>query len=334
MSDSEKPESAPAKSSKLAGVKELLGILSISRLLRWAIYFFIFSWIYVNWQENRPAAVLLEKHAFPDSKFMEIDGMNVHYRITGRGEPILLLHDEGSSLHTWTNWTAKLSGKYQIISLDLPGFGLTGQHPRGSYSSFMYAGFLDKFVDSLGLKSFNIAGNGLGAQIAWFFTAEHPAKVKKLILLNAPGFEKKSRGWLNLFARTPVLNQAILKITPRSFFKLSLEENFADDGLVSDSLINRHFDLFLFPGNRRAFIDRARVTENNPPVEFIEKITLPTLILWGAEDAVISPEFSYDFHKRIRKSEMKIYENTGHWPQEENPGESAEDVQAFLEGRF
>lgn len=316
------------------GFKKWLGFLNLYFLLRWAVLLAVFYWVYNNWQKDLPAEQMVQDFAFSDSKFLQIDGLNLHYRVTGNGEPILLLHDAGNSLHTWSRWTDTLSRKYQVICLDLPGFGLTGPHPRGSYSGFMYAGILDKFVDSLRLKTFHLAGNGLGAQIAWFYAAEHPTKIKKLVLLNAPGFEQKKSNAILTLARSPILNQAILKISPRRFIQISLEENFADDTAVTDSLVDRHFKLFLFPGNRQAFIDRAQVKDNNPPTEFIEKITAPTLILWGAEDAVISPEHAYEFHKRIKKSELKIYENAGHWVQEEVPMESAADVWAFLEGRF
>jgi pimeloyl-ACP methyl ester carboxylesterase len=318
----------------VAHIKQWLSLFSLSRIVRWTVYGSLAYGIYQNWHEDLPMNQLIQKYSYSDSKFVEIDGMNVHYRVSGKGETILLLHDETNSLQTWENWTKILSKNYQVISVDLPGYGLTGAHLRGSYSSFMYVGFLEKFADSINLKPFVLCGNGLGAQIAWFYAAEHIGKVKKLILLNSPGFEKKKNNWLIYFARTPVVNTIIRKITPRAFIKIGIEDQYADDNLVSDSLVNRHFELFLRPGARKAYTDRAQVNENNPPVDFIDKINIPTLILWGAEDTRISPENAYQFHKKIRSSDLRIYENTGHWTQEENPAQSAEDVKAFLEGRF
>jgi pimeloyl-ACP methyl ester carboxylesterase len=116
--------------------------------------------------------------------------------------------------------------------------------------------------------------------------------------------------------------------------ELMLEDVYADDALITDTLVQRHFNLLLRAGNRKAFTDRAQVSDNKPPVDIIEKITAPTLILWGAEDARISPEYAYEFHRRIHGALLKIYQNTGHWPQEENPGQTVEDVMAFLEGKF
>ncbi len=304
-------------------------------MLRWGLFLVLSSWLWRNWQEDLPIATAAAKYATPESRFLRIDDMDVHCRIAGKGEAILLLHDAMSSLHTWDGWTAALSDKYKVISVDLPGFGLTGPHPRGSYSAFMYASFLDSLAGALQLKKFHLAGNGLGAQIAWHYAAESSSgKVDKLILIAAPGFEAKTSPWINLLARTPVLNRALWKITPKSFIEIMLEEVYSDDALVTDSLVQRHFDLLLRSGNRKAFTDRASVSDNRPPADIVEKLTMPTLILWGAEDSRISPENAYDFHRRIRGAFLKIYRNTGHWPQEENPQQTAQDVRAFLEGKF
>lgn len=328
-------ESLPDKTPENAvNARKWLGKLRVSSLIRWVFFLAAFFWVYRNWWDDVPFQDLRLQYTYPDSRFLYFDNMDVHCRIQGKGTPILLLHDAQSSLHTWSGWTEELARKYQVISVDLPGFGLTGPHPRGSYSAFMYAGFIDSLVSNLGLKKFHLAGNGLGAQIAWFYAADHPSRLDKLILLDAPGFEPKNTPWVMWLARTPVINGVMMKITPRSFIQLMLEDVYADDILVNDSLIQRHFDLLRRPGNRKAFIDRASVSDNRPPVDIVGRINTPTLILWGAEDTRISPEYAYEFHRRIPGSLLRIYQNTGHWPQEENAAQTLEDVLAFLEGKF
>lgn len=304
------------------------------RLLRWAVFLLVLLWLVLNWHADIPVHELALQYGYPDSQFMEIGDLTVHYRISGKGEPIVLLHDAYSSLSTWAVWTESLAQRYQVISVDLPGFGLTGPHPQGSYSAFMYAGFLHQFVEHLQLRRFHLAGNGLGAEIAWFYASEHSERLRKLILLDATGVDSKPQSWLQLLARTPVLNGVFWCITPKPFIRLMLEDIYADDQKVTDSLVQRHFDLLLRPGNRQAFTDRAQVLENRPPADLVENIRNPTLILWGAEDTRNSPESAYFFHRKIRRSVLRIYPNTGHWPQEENAEQSVKDVRAFLEGRF
>ena len=328
MEENESPKSSESGKRRLAN-------FSISRLIRWVLALTIVWWFLSNFHQDLPFNQLLQHYAQADSEFQMVNGIRTHIRIAGTGKPIVLLHDALSSLHTSDSWTQNLSEKYQVISVDLPGFGLTGPHPQGSYSAFMYVEFLDSLSTVLKLPKFSLAGNGLGAQIAWHFAADHPSKIEKLILISPEGFEEKRNSPINFMASTPVLNRMLWKVSPRSFIKIYLQEIYANDKLVTDSLIDRHFDLFLGPGNRKAFTDRASVRDNRPPVlDLIKKVTAPTLILWGAEDSRISPEYAYQFHQRIKTSALRIYPDTGHWPQEENPEKTVIDVRAFLEGRF
>jgi pimeloyl-ACP methyl ester carboxylesterase len=307
----------------------------LGRLLRWAILIFASIWLYQNIHKDLPMDGLKTKYGYADAHFIEVDGMQVNYRSVGKGEPIILLHNSNSSMQTWHTWVDTLSKKYRVIVPDLPGAGLTGPHSRGSYSLFMYSGFVDSFARALDLKTFHLAGNGLGAQIGWFYAAEHPEQVKKLILLDIPGLEQQHFSLFDQIAKTPVVNRLYWFLTPASLVRLRLENIYAQDQLVTDSLVNRHFELLRREGNRKAYTDRAAVTENSPPaIDFIKKIDAPTLVMWGAEDALISPQFAYEFHKKLRNAELRIYNNTGHWPQEESPQETASDALAFLNGTF
>ena len=305
------------------------------RLIRYGLLFALLIWVYQNTYKDIGVEMLEQKYGYVDAQYIEIDGMQVYYRSVGKGDPIILLHNANSSMHTWSAWVDTLSTKYKVIVPDLPGNGLTGPHSRGSYSLFMYTGFVDSFAQALNVKQFHLAGNGLGAQIAWFYAAEHPEKIKKLILLDAPGFETPSVTIWDQFAQTPVVNRLYWYLSPPILTELRLDRIYADDNLVTDSLIERHFDLMRRKGNRKAYTDRAAVSENSPPaLDLIKKITAPTLVMWGAEDAIISPSFAYEFHKKLRNAELRIYNNTGHWPQEESPAETATDAFSFLNGTF
>ena len=112
--------------------KQWLGYLSLSFLFRWGLLLFLSYFLWKNWHDDLPVEYIAQQYASPDSRMLRIDDMDVHCRISGKGESILLLHDAQSSLQTWDAWSAALSDKYKVIRVDLPGFGLTGPHPRGS----------------------------------------------------------------------------------------------------------------------------------------------------------------------------------------------------------
>ena len=83
------------------------------------------------------------------SKFINVDDLQVHYRIEGEGTPIVLIHGTASSLHTWDAWTAELKKTNKVIRMDLPAFGLTGPNATADYSIKSYTNFLHKFLTVL-----------------------------------------------------------------------------------------------------------------------------------------------------------------------------------------
>ncbi len=277
---------------------------------------------------------LQQKWAYDNSKFIEIDGMPVHYRINGQGTPLVLIHGTAASVHTWEVWTEVLEKDFKVVSLDMPAFGLTGPNGDGVYSLEFYAQFLDKFLNQIGIDSLHIAGNSLGGAIAWRYTTLHPEKVKKMVLIDASGYPSNKEGDQPLafkLAKSDFWSKMLLNFTPKSLFRTSIEEVYYNDDLVNDELIDRYYDLYLRPGNRQAFIDRVNNTALTDP-ELIKNITVPTLILWVREDEWIPVYNAYKFEEDILGSKLIVYDSAGHVPMEEIPVRTAEDCRAFLLG--
>ncbi len=278
---------------------------------------------------------LKEEWTYDNSQFLTIDQMPVHYRINGKGMPLVLIHGTGASLHTWEKWTNLLEKDFKVIALDMPAFGLTGPNQTGKYSLEYYAQFLDAFLTQIGVDSCHIGGNSLGGAIAWRYTAMYPNKVKKLILLDAGGYPPENKDdeppLAFQLAKSPIWSKVLLTITPRSLFESSMKEVYHNDELVTEELIDRYYELYLREGNRQAFIDRVNNIEYTDPAA-IKTITAPTLIQWGKTDVWVPLANAYKFQKDIADSELVVYDNAGHLPMEEIPEESARDAKAFLLG--
>ncbi len=282
-----------------------------------------------------PFATLKDKYADKTSSFISVDGMKVHYRdegISSDSIPIILIHGTASSLHTFNIWADSLKKNYRVIRMDLPAYGLTGPFPDRNYAMAHYLSFLKNFLTALKVKRCIIAGNSLGGQIAWNFTLAQPDMVEKLILIDAAGFPIHSKSVPIAFriGRTPVLNKLLTYVTPRFLVKASVENVYYDKSKVTDSLVERYFELTLREGNRQAFVDRFKMTENAMDTLSIKKITQPTLILWGADDLLIPVENAYKFQAYLPNNHLVILNKTGHVPMEENPGKSLEPILQFL----
>ncbi len=303
---------------KILGI--ILGILllALAGILIWA------------YAPDKSVEELKEKYAYDNSQFVEVDGLNVHYRINGEGFPVVLIHGTAASLHTWEGWTKVLKDNFKVISLDLPAFGLIHSNATGNYSLDYYSDFLEAFLTKIGVDTFALAGNSLGGAIAWRYTTKFPQKVKKMILIDAAGYPfKKTPSLPFKLAKSPFWSKIMLHFTPKPLLKKSILEVFSQDDKVTDELVNRYYDLSLREGNRKAFIDRVRNEKYTNP-ELIKGIKTPTLILWGEGDVWIPLENAYQFEKDIENSKLIIYENAGHIPMEEIPMPTVLDAREFL----
>lgn len=286
-----------------------------------------------NYHADIPVEILKKKYTSEHSKFIDIGGMNVHYQRLGKGYPLVLVH--GFSGHTW-NWRAwmkHLPNDFELIVMDLPGFGLTGPHPKGDYSTEKSIRFLDDFLTKIGVDTFHLAGNSMGGSISWAYTLAHPERVKKLVLIDAGGYPKENKKTIAGFKilQYPIFHPLITKITPRSIIKKSLEGTYVDQSFASEKEVDLYMDMIRRTGNRKVLIDRMKIPRKDKS-NLIKNIDKPTLILWGAKDIIISVDNAHKFKRDIPNSKLIIYENVGHLPMDEVGEQSAKDVVQFLKG--
>ncbi len=291
--------------------------------------FLILVYSLINW--DIPLEELKATYANPSSKFINIDGMQVHYRDEGTGVPVVLIHGTGASLHTWDDWTATLKENYRVIRMDLPAFGLTGPHPKQKYNIHSYTHFLDTFFSQLRIDSLYLVGNSLGGQIAWNYAADNSNKVKKLVLIDPSGYPtNKKPSFIFRIAKTPIINSILRYITPKSIIRKNLEQVYFDDQKITDELVNRYHQLALREGNRQAFIDRAK-TSFVDNTHKLKTLRVASLILWGAQDEWIPVSQGDKFIRDIPSAQLIVLPNTGHVPMEENPQKSVRHAIDFFQ---
>ena len=258
------------------------------------------------------------------SRFLALDGMQVHFKREGRGPTLVLLHGSGSSLHCFDQLVPTLTSTYEVLRLDLPGFGLTGPRPDRDYRIESYVGFLQRFVSALAIGQFSIAGNSLGGNIAWNFALDYPQRVQALSLMNATGYPEKSLPAAMRLVRNPVAREVLRHWIPRRATAGNLRKAAGSRGLkLEESLIDRVHALTNRPGNRQAFIDLANTSQRDRSAE-IRRIKVPTLVLRG--DSVEGQHFRRD----IEGSREIVYQGVGHLLPDEAPLEVATAINSHL----
>lgn len=313
------------------------------RLIKWLFILLLaalaalFFWGYAP---DTEAAQMKSKYGNSASRFAELEpGLRVHYRDEGKpdGPVLVLIHGSNASLHTWEQWVAILGKDYRVISLDLPGHGLTGTNPAGVYDNASYVDVVDRLLAKLNVDKAVIGGNSMGGGVSWLYALEHPEKVDAVVLVDASGQPNARSGEMPLgfrLMRMPVIKEAARFIAPRSIFESSVKTSMHVQSKINDKLIDRYWELNRYPGNRDATMKRFSSPKSmaTGTKERLSAIKVPVLILWGAEDNLIPVTAAKWFAETMPQAKLVIYPNVGHIPMEEIPEKSANDVKIWLDG--
>lgn len=311
----------------------LLALIGLAALLAGGAYFAL----------KRPDIAyetLAARYESAASRYVDLPGgVRMHYRDEGQtgGPTLLLIHGFSASLHTWEPWVARLSDRYRILSLDLPGHGLT-RAPAGYQASM--EGFRDivgEFVRTQGLTRFALAGSSMGGNVAWEYALAHPDEVEALILVDSSGWEDareevQDEPAIFKLLRNPVAGPILRDLDNTRLIRQGLEASFADPALVDDAMVARYTDLARAPGHRDILLQltlgyRSR---NYATPERLAALGMPVLILWGDQDRLVPPEHAPLFRDAIPQAELVMFENVGHIPQEEVADASSTAVDEFL----
>ncbi|WP_224996070.1 alpha/beta fold hydrolase [Cesiribacter sp. SM1] len=287
-----------------------------------------------------PVEALNKKYGVEPSDYIEVEGMQVHYRFEGLESdsvPVVLIHGTGSSLFTWNGWTEQLKDEQAILRFDLPGFGLTGPHPTGDYSIETYLEFLHILLKHLNIKKCVLAGNSIGGEIAWRYTLTYPEQVQQLILIDAAGYplEIDEIPFSDLpisymIMRVPALRELMEMMTPPEVIRGSLEFLYGDNEKVTAELVELYFDMTCREGNREALTERMESIAQPSPWEQLSSLTLPVLVIWGGQDKLIPLQHGKRFHEDLPNSSLFVLDQAGHMPMEELPQETVAEADRFL----
>ncbi len=293
----------------------------------------------LSWAPDIPVQELKLRWARPPSRFIDVNGQQVHLRDEGpAGDPvpIILVHGTGASLHTWQGWAEGLREQRRVIRFDLPGFGLTGPNRQHDYSIARYVLFVRSVADQLGIDRFVLAGNSLGGEIAWVTAATLPERVDRLILVDPAGYAPEALGIAQevplgfRLARMPVARTLARYVLPRGVVERSLRELYGEPEQVTPERVDLYLDMTRRAGNRDALGRRFEQGNSGVDLRLLKQVQAPTLILWGGDDRLLPPELGERMAREIPHARLIVLQGLGHVPQEEDPPRTLAAVRRFL----
>ncbi len=268
-----------------------------------------------------------EQLADPDSQFIQINGLTVHVKTMGQGEPVfVLLHGFGASLFSWHAVMEPISHYGKVIAYDRPAFGLTerpmtwaGENPYGAqFNVDLLLGLLDHF----NVQKAILVGNSAGGTVSMQFALQHPDRVEALILVDPAVFEGGGGpSWLRPFYNTPEMNHLgplIVRSIESSGIDL-LKMAWYDPSKITLETMNGYTRPLKAENWDRALWYFTAAGQPSGLPERLGEFTLPVLVVTGAADKIVPTADSVRLAGELPHATLIIIPQAGHVPQEEQP---------------
>lgn len=237
-----------------------------------------------------------------------IMGVETHYeKIGNKGPVLLMLHGWANTWESWSSVIGPLSQKYQLVLPDLPSFGSSSE-PKKVWSSQEFAQWLDRFVKEVLMgHSFILLGHSFGGKIACVYASKYaPLHLLHLVVVDASGLPDRL---------SPVLifQKKMLSLIPhtlKTLIPIPVKRRLLGATNSSTDYMNAT------PYQKSVL---KQVLSENIATE-LQKLSLPTTIIWGDHDTQTPIHQAHSFHNHIRNSTLHTLA-TGHFPFIEKPSE-------------
>ena len=272
------------------------------------------------------------RRSLPPDAFVRVGDQLVHVEQAGAGEPVVLIHGFGASTYSWRKVMPALARGHRVVAIDLNGFGYT-QRPktRESYTREAQARLVLGTLDALGIARAHVVGHSYGGGLTLYLAQTHPERFLSMVLVDssAPTYSDDRRSRAAALRPLAVLFVRSVALRP-GMVRKALLRSYYDDSLVTPELVQAYLDRLRLEGVGTAFHGLTAPAPPGEPVT-LEKIEVPSLVVWGAHDELISPESGRRAAARLPHSEFVLFANSGHLPMEEEPEAFLQAVLPFLE---
>jgi pimeloyl-ACP methyl ester carboxylesterase len=263
--------------------------------------------------------------------------VRLHYKETGSGDPVLLLHGLGASSYAWRYVTPELAKKHRVIALDLKGFGQSDKPKDDKYSLFDQAELVDKFIQKHKLKNLTLVGHSFGGGIALALAVKDQKRrrprLKKLVLIDSISY-KQEIPWGIALMRTPIISDlGIALIPPEMQMKIALKFAYHDNSKIPQEAPAEYAKQLSTPGGKYAVLRTAAQLMPENIEQFTKQyrnLKLKTLLIWCRRDGIVPVAYGKRLFNNLPNARMHILPACVHLPQEELPQLTSRLMTDFL----
>lgn len=284
---------------------------------------------------SRDDGEVVARNRTPQSRFVDVAGVRVHYLDEGSGPPVLLLHGSYLDVHAYDGWARELARDHRVVRLDRAAFGLTGHDPFPTAGYEREADVVSAFADRLGIRDALLVGASSGGTTAARIAANRPDLVSRLVLINFPlarRYIKPERAYaLSIWLRDSVL----LNYQPAWLTRWMLNQNLTDNAAASPAMVARLTDEANRPGvleDRRRLEAGAHGYTQAEREDDLAAIRAPSLLIWGRDNPLLTVKSGKDAFAKVGapQKRMAVIDHASHMVPVEKSAESLALVRQFL----
>jgi pimeloyl-ACP methyl ester carboxylesterase len=262
-------------------------------------------------------------------RLVETEVVTANVKVEGEGPPIILIHGFGAALDWWDEIAPQLAQDRKVVRLDLIGHGGT-EAPAAGYDIERQASLVKAVLDTLGIGSAVVVGHSMGGEVATAFTENDPDRVERLVLIDSPPTPERSFSLLSPLAFTDVIGQTLWLFRTNAVLRRGLAQGFAPGFAVPEKFVADLWQLTYTAFHEAHDDSIAFTTERGTPARLAGLDPVPPLlVLFGSEDALISPQNAKRFEV-VPGAKVVMIDGVGHSPMVEAPAKTLSLIRKFL----
>ncbi len=268
------------------------------------------------------------------SRYLDVNGVEVHYKDEGTGPVLLMVHGSESSLRTWDVITEKLKDRYRIIRYDIPGYGLSGPISDEVAETVEPLDIPEALVKELGVEKLTVVGVSSGGTMGMYLAAKRPDLVERLIISNTPSDPVDT----SHLVMPEAFVDSIARATETGFrdqvFWNEFLTYFAGDGdRISEQTRKEYYDFYRRTPEKHPIALVAVIGDGVEAKKRMAMVKQPTLQIWGTADKLL-PESAADASAGyLHNAQLSriLMPDVGHYPPLEVPERFAQLIAAYIE---
>jgi epoxide hydrolase 4 len=279
-------------------------------------------------------------------RWVDVGGLRLHYVEAGTGPLVVLLHGFPEFWYAWRHQLPALADAgYRVVAPDLPGYNTSDKPPRvRDYRPRLLVQEVADLILALGADSATVAGHDWGGVLAWLLAMQHPERVERLVVLNAPhpirflkglrSPRQLRRSWYILAFQLPWLPERLLAARDFRALRRALGRQPNRPGAFTAQDIDRYVAAAAQPGALRAAINyyRAAVRANLvAQVQTLRRVDIPTLIIWGDQDRYLGRALAEPDRGWVPDVRVERIAEASHWVQADAPERVNQPMVDFLQ---